>query len=158
MARKRSACALAALLLLAIAGCGRQTSVTGSQSIAGAITSVHIVRVFGLRQPTIPPFEATSHDASAARSLAQTIKNLPPFPSGPTSCPADFGVTYTLTFLSGSATAMTATANAAGCQGLTIGGDSQVRWTATGPFWPQVAQTFHVSQSFLWAGPTPPTT
>lgn len=140
-------CAIA--LVIALAGCGRQTT-AALGATSGAITAVRIVRSGGFPASHAQPFEATSHDAAAAQGLAQTIRALPDFPSGPMSCPSDSGVQYTLTFLSGAATAMTATVNATGCQGLTIAGESQARRTATGSFWPQVAQTFHVSQSFLW--------
>lgn len=157
MRRIWSGFALASLLMLALAGCGRQVTVAGAgvRSTTGVITSVQIVRMFGLTQPTIPPFEATSDDAAVAQSLAQTIKSLPPFPNGTYHCPIDFGVTYTLTFQSGSAPALSASVDAQGCQGLTITGESHARWTIGGPFWPQVAQTFHVSQTFLWAAPHP---
>lgn len=137
---------------LALASCGQQSVGSGA---VGSVTSVRIARVNTLPANHIPPFQATSYDAAAARSLAHTVETLPAFPSGPISCPNDIGESYTLTFLSGSSVVMTATVNATGCQGLNITGESQARWTATGPFWPQLAQTFHVTQTSLSWAPQP---
>ena len=63
-------------------------------------------------------FPATEKVSSAAqaRSVAQSLCTLPPVSHTMIACPADFGITYKLTFAGGSRQFAPVTLNAAGCE------------------------------------------
>ena len=63
-------------------------------------------------------FPATEkvRSSSGARSVAQSLCALPPVSHTVIACPADFGITYKLTFAAGSRQFAPVTLNAAGCE------------------------------------------
>jgi hypothetical protein len=63
-------------------------------------------------------FPATEkvRSSSGARSVAQSLCALPPVSHTVIACPADFGITYKLTFAAGSHQFAPVTLNAAGCE------------------------------------------
>lgn len=72
-------------------------------------------------------FKKTVTDKKVVYEIYNGILNLPPFPKGPTSCPADNGVEYLLTFKHGTKTVSTGSADALGCRGVML--DNKVYWT-----------------------------
>jgi uncharacterized membrane protein len=76
-------------------------------------------------------FPATDKVTSgpAARSVAQSICGLQPVPRKTVACPADFGVTYRLTFAAGPERFSPVTVNASGCE--PVSGLGAVRSAAT---------------------------
>ena len=83
------------------------------------------------------PDHVTSSDASAVAGVARIACQLPVVPAGEArNCPADFGVTYGLTFTAGTAQVETITADPAGCPSVTGLGPPR----GAGPtFWDQLA-------------------
>jgi hypothetical protein len=82
------------------------------------------------------PVHVVSTDASAVAAVARTACGLPVVPPGAYNCPADFGVSYTLTFLADATDVGTITANPSGCRFLTGLGPSR---NAGQSFWDQLA-------------------
>ena len=151
-----AAVAAAAALAVALSGCGTATATDpasdriGSTPIpvpsakapapaartpareqipaaAEAVTiSLNLGRNQGGRKPPKP---VTITDRATVRQLTALINDLPPFPPGSFSCPADFGSDLVLTFRAAaeSPALAVATLDLAGCGGvnLTIGGRPQ---------------------------------
>jgi hypothetical protein len=65
------------------------------------------------------PAQVVSTNEPAVAALARTLCALPPFPSGAMYCPADFGVTYLITFWRGTAVVGRVTFDPAGCPRVT---------------------------------------
>jgi hypothetical protein len=65
------------------------------------------------------PATAKVSSATAAQSVAQSLCGLPSVPRKTVACPADFGVTYHLTFAAGSQHFAPVTVNAGGCELVT---------------------------------------
>jgi len=80
------------------------------------------------------PDVVTVTDATALRRVARALCALPKMPRTGLHCPADWGISYQLTFASRSHTFPVVHAEATGCQKVTgLGG---ARWTARSPqFW-----------------------
>ncbi len=110
--------------VVGLAGCSSSTSSPRSASPAAAptttvvTTSVRITRTPGLY--ILPQIDRTITDAAVAARLAMDIEQLPLAPSGPVSCPADFGTSYTLTFNVPGASAWTAIVHVTGCLLVTL--------------------------------------
>jgi hypothetical protein len=72
--------------------------------------------------------------AAAAQSVAQNLCGLPQVPRKTVACPADFGVSYQLTFAAGSQRFAPVTVNAGGCQ-LVHGLGEMRRVTTSAALW-----------------------
>lgn len=151
------------LLVLSCAGilasCGRSSSSTQLLASAQGLTSVHVVRVNSIPQnhmaPYDTPFDVTQTNGAKVRDLYTLMATLKPMPPGTASCPADLGVQYNVTFVSGTTTAMTGTIDATGCGILTLGNTSHW-WAPDQTFWSEVATDLDVAESALTY--TPPAT
>lgn len=105
----------------------------------GTLTELSVTRTNPSPQNQISfvfPSFVTSTDATAIAGVARAACGLPDFPSGEYSCPADFGITYSLVFRSATAEVGTVTADPTGCPTLTGLGPTR---GATPSFWDQLA-------------------
>ena len=98
---------------LFLAGCGTtQTSLPGESP-----NILHVVRYNGLQkvQP-VPPLDVTISDAAQVQRLYAALLAIPPAPlvSGPVNCPADFGISYSLTFFQDQKGVLSAEGDASG--------------------------------------------
>jgi hypothetical protein len=103
-------------------------------------TSVVIARNNLGHQPGVSALTKTIHGPAAAKLLNE-VKSWKPLPTSSdpshpfvTSCPANFGLTYTLTFTNPS---LTATADATGCQWVTVNDET---YRSTDAFWKDVSK------------------
>jgi hypothetical protein len=138
--------AAASLACVPLAGCAGAVASTGTASAvcaqAGSITRLVIRRVNGLPQNherfTFPA-RITVTSASRAQSVARALCTLPVMPSGTYACPADWAISYRLTFATKARRFAPVTAGISGCQD--VHGLGAVRWTARSPgFWPTLAR------------------
>ena len=89
--------------------------------------------------PHLTNYKVTNQ--SDAKELYSIIMNSKPFPNGPISCPADFGIQYQLTFtFNGQPTGVLA--SPAGC-GLTVINNSDKRLLLSEKFWTILAKDVH---------------
>ena len=139
--------ALGALLLLA--GCGQIPPVQTAH-----LTSVPIARH---KTPWLKPLHVTVTNRHLVNTLYRDIRALKPFPSGTMSCPADFGIDYTLKFKSKRRVVLTATADPTGCSEVKLS-TGQSLWgigRAGQAFWAALATTLDMKHVHdLW--PRPP--
>jgi hypothetical protein len=82
---------------------------------------------------TFPATDKVS-SAPAAQSVAQSVCGLQPVPRKTVVCPADFGVTYHLSFAAGSQRFAPVTVNAGGCE-LVSGLGTVRRATTSATLW-----------------------
>lgn len=124
---------------------------------AGHGQQASVVRV--TRSGSRSPLSRTVRNLGTVRRLYVTVCGLPAVrPSAlPYSCPADNGVTYRLTFYSGTQPSLHVTARAAGCEWLFLGdqvGRGQGYWL-TGGFWRALAWALGVPVTELTPVPNP---
>jgi hypothetical protein len=140
---------LAVLTIVAggvIGGCA-SASVTSPSSAAATSVCQNISRVDRLdakRTDALPQNQShftfaadiSTSDATQVQVAAQALCALPAMPTGAIFCPADFGITYQLTFDAGATQFPTVTVDPSGCQ--TVRGlGTTVAWATTSPgFWP----------------------
>ena len=138
--------ATAGLACAALAGCAGATAGTGKAPAvcvqAGSITRLVIHRVNGLPQNHERfsfPARITVNSARRAQSVARALCALPVMPAGSFACPADWAISYRLTFATKARRFAPVTAEISGCQ--VVNGLGAVRWTARSPgFWRTLAQ------------------
>ena len=111
------------MLVSAVAACG-----DGGGPPHAAPSSVRITRTPGLF--ILTPLDRTIGEAGVTTRLATDIEQLPVAPSGPFSCPIDFGTSYTLAFTVPGADSWTAIVNIAGCRLVKLS-DGPTRWGFT---------------------------
>lgn len=158
----------------ALAACGTQQAVTTSSatrparpaatsparaggklcSDAAAVTRLVVTRVTALPQNHLHfpvPAGVTISDPAAARGVAQAVCGLPVMPHGTVmSCPADWGVSYRLSFAAGRAGFPVVTVRAGGCG--VVSGAGPVRRATSATFWTNLARALgvpHPSSSAL---------
>lgn len=134
------------LVVVALAGCGSGSdppppgvSVTTHAPVPGAgsrpaasrsgisappstLTGLAVTRTDPFPQNEVSyyfPAHVSSTNATDIATVARAACRQPTGPAGDYSCPADFGVTYAVTFRAGSAVVGTITADPAGCTSLT---------------------------------------
>jgi hypothetical protein len=124
--------------------CSKQTAVTRlAVSRVNTLPRNHLHFVF--------PAGITVSRPERARAVAKMVCGLPPMAHGAMSCPADWGVSYRLTFAAGPETFPVVTAGAGGCGVVT--GAGPARSTARVPgFWTVLAQAMGVSGSAALQG------
>lgn len=145
-AGSRFGAAAAALACAALTGCAGAAAGAGKAPAvcvqAGSITRLVIHRVNGLPQNHERfsfPARITVTSARRAQSVARALCALPVMPSGTYACPADWAISYRLTFAATARRFAPVTAEASGCQD--VYGLGAVRWTLTSPgFWRTLAQ------------------
>jgi hypothetical protein len=132
--------------------CSEQASVTRLVvSRASALPRNHLHFAF--------PAGITVRSPAHARAVAAAVCGLPVMPRGPMSCPADWGLSYRLSFAAGTKGFPVVTVAAGGCAAVT--GAGPVRWTARSPrFWTVLAQAMRVSapSALRGSGPAQPPT
>lgn len=80
------------------------------------------------------PSEVIVSKVALVRAVARALCAVPTMPSGVFHCPADFGITYHLTFAASNQTFPTVSVDATGCE--KVRGLGHVRWVAKSPeFW-----------------------
>ncbi len=77
--------------------------------------------------------------------MAQSLCGLPPVPHMQLACPADFGITYTLTFAAGTHQFAPVTLNAAGCE-MVHGLGAVRRVTASDLVWRRLGVAIGIPQ------------
>lgn len=132
------------VLTFVLAGCGaiaaaKTNNVVTSNASSNTLPTSLIVTRTGKPYDHIPPFQGGSTDATAVQHLYHEMFTLKPVQGSVYSCPADFGIVYTLIFLKGNTQILEVTANASGCEWLHLGANGN-RWT-TDAFWSLLAQT-----------------
>jgi len=145
--------AATALACAALAGCAGAAAGTGKTPAvcaqAGRITRLVIHRVNGLPQNHERfsfPARITVTSARRAQSVAQALCALPVMPSGTYACPADWAISYQLTFTARARRFAPVTAEASGCE--VVHGLGAVRWTETSPgFWRTLAQAAGITSA-----------
>jgi len=165
-ARIVPAAVLAAAAIVAVAACGGGSppaaghSATASPASSGRLATggsglcASSTQVTGLtvrRSDALPGnhaqfgFPATEQvaDAGRAQSVARSLCGLPPVAHMQMACPAEFGITYTLTFAAGSRRFAPVTLNAAGCE-LVHGLGAVRRVTAAAAVWQQLGHAIGI--------------
>lgn len=93
------------------------------------------------------PARVVVTNSAAVRKVAYALCDLPRFPPGTYSCPADFGIDYQLQFVAGETVYRSVILDATGC-GPVNGLPGPQRWTATRPgFWPAFGADIGLSHS-----------
>src|ERR1700722_8464454 len=119
-----------------------------------AVTRVVVSRVTTLPQNHLHfsfPARVTVSRPERARAVAKMVCGLPPMAHGVMNCPADWGVSYRLSFAAGPGSFPVVTAGAGGCGAGT--GAGPARSTARVPgFWTVLAQAMGVSGSAALQG------
>ena len=131
--------------LAVLSSCGTNPGAGNTPAGKPDSVSIQIDQVTGVKQVV------TLTVASMAQQLYTTIYALPQMPDN-LPCPADAGPQYTLTFNQGGKVLATVVAERAGCQPVSIKGESHDR-RASSDFWTQLDQAiYHASPaaSVLW--------
>jgi hypothetical protein len=79
------------------------------------------------------PAKITITSARRAQAVARALCALPLFPHGTFSCPADFGVSYQLSFASGATRFPVVSVDPGGCE--QVSGLGATRWARSAAFW-----------------------
>ena len=116
-----------------------------------AVTRLVVSRITALPQNHLHftfPGGVTVSSPERARAVAGVVCGLPAVPHGPMNCPADWGVSYRLSFAAGSESLPVVTVGAGGCRVVT--GAGPVRWTVrVTRFWTVLAQAMGISAGAL---------
>jgi hypothetical protein len=152
----------AALTCAALAACGshatgQDASITATPAAtvsggSGLCANTQSVQRLSIRRINSLPqnhehFTFPAHvnvgDPGKARAVAQAACKLPPMPPGGFSCPADWGITYTLNFMLGGKKFPAVTIDATDCQ--EVKGLGRTRWVARTPaFWSVLGQAMGI--------------
>ena len=152
----------AALTCVALAACGshatgKNGSITATPAAtvsagSGLCATTQSVQQLSIRRINSLPqnhehFTFPAHvnvdDPGTARAVAQAACNLPPMPPGGFSCPADWGITYTLSFVVNGIKDPAVTIEATDCQ--EVWGLGRPRWVARTPaFWSVLGQAIGI--------------
>ena len=152
----------AALAGVALAACGSHVTgnngsitATPAATVSGGsglcATTQSVQRLSIRRTNSLPqnhehftfPAHVNIGDPGTVRAVAKAVCDLPPMPLGGFSCPADWGITYTLSFVAGGTNSPAVTIDATDCQ--TVRGLGRVRWVARTPaFWPMLGQAMNI--------------
>ncbi len=123
---------VAAAVTLGVALAAAAVAAPRTHTPATAPSTLTITRANPLHQPGPEFAPVTVTDAATVHTLYHALLALPAFPNGAFSCPADFGVTYTLVFRADGAQPRTATVDPSGCTGVQISGQHTARWALNG--------------------------
>jgi hypothetical protein len=95
------------------------------------------------------PAVVTVVEVASVQDAARALCALPSMPAGPMSCPADFGITYRLTFSAAGRPFPTVTVSATGCEAVV--GLVPTRWAARSPaFWRELGKAMGLPKP-TWA-------
>ena len=148
--RRRWAFVIVLLLTFALAGCGATASAAKSGPQSNLPTALLVTRT-GNPSVHVFPLAGGSTDAAVIQRLYHAMYTLPHVPNGISSCPADFGIVYTLTYMNGGTVILKASANATGCEFLTLGNDDSRMTNDT--FWMLLAQTIAIPPASIHGVP-----
>ena len=140
---------------------GTGPSGTGSSaalcSAPATVTRLVVSRVSALPQNHLHfafPAGITVSSPAQARAVAEAVCGLPAAPRGPMSCPADWGLSYRLSFAAGTRSFPVVMAAAGGCG--TVTGAGPARWTVRSPgFWTALARAMGISTGAALRGTGP---
>ncbi len=140
---------------------GTGPSGTGSSaalcSAPATVTRLVVSRVSALPQNHLHfafPAGITVSSPAQARAVAEAVCGLPAVPRGPMSCPADWGLSYRLSFAAGTRSFPVVMAAAGGCG--TVTGAGPARWTVRSPgFWTALAHAMGISTGAALRGTGP---
>jgi hypothetical protein len=99
-------------------------------------TSVTVMRE---KHDKLKELNVTIDNVDKVRKLYGDLRSSGLFPDGTISCPADFGINYTLTFKSGNKVVLTANADPNGCREIELS-TGQNLWGVE-PFWTDLAKS-----------------
>jgi hypothetical protein len=134
---------------LLVTSCGA-TPVSGQ-----AITGLRFTTSSAFPQNTPPTnVDVRLTDPGRSREVYDATLALPDFPPGRFNCPADLGYSHTIMFMTGQATAVTATLNEGGCRSATISGAPPLRQT-NDAYWALLARDLGVDESTFFSLATP---
>lgn len=155
----RAASSVALPFLVVAAACGGAVDSTpgsGSSGNGDSSVSEEIVSVSfssGSSNPAYPPpnVHVTVNDATRARALYKTLRAQPAFPQETLNCPADFEISYRVTFLSSAGTTVAwASLDPNGCEPLWIGSGSDQTELWADNVWPALAQGLGIPESEIY--------
>ena len=138
------------------------TSTAGAGGVALCARPATVTRLAVSRVNTLPqnhlhfafPAGITVSSPARARAVAGAVCGLPAMPGGPMNCPADWGLSYRLSFAAGIRSFPVVTARASGCVEVT--GAGRMRWTARSPaFWTVLAHAMGISTAAALRGTSP---
>ena len=144
------------------AGCGRQpnsAAVTALQARAAEVDTLVFASMSAVAANAAPNVNETVADRAKAQDAYNATLALPLMPTGTYNCPADFGVTYQLTFLGDGAQIMIASVDPNGCQQVELtdgGSNAALLWTVqSGGYWVTLAADLgiEVNQIFPYFPP-----
>lgn len=122
-----------------------------------AVTRLVVSRVSALPRNHLHfafPAGITVSSPARARAVAEAVCGLPAMPRAPMSCPADWGLSYRLSFAAGTRSFPVVTAAAGGCGPVT--GAGPARWTSRSPwFWTVLAHAMGISAGAALRGTGP---
>jgi hypothetical protein len=118
------------------------------------ITGLHFTTSSSSPSNPPPAVDVTLTDATSSRNIYSATLALPTFPAGTYNCPADFGLSYSIAFLEGSSTAVTATLSPGGCRAVTISGPD-TRRVLDDAYWALLARNLGVTESAIYPSPMP---
>ncbi len=136
-------------------GTGHESALEELQAASGSVASVELTTSTSLPPNPAPAVHVTLSDVARAQSVYTATLALPAMPGGIMSCPADFGVSYTLTFRDASgALVMTATLDPDGCEEVSVvgaAGAGPTLWTATDTsYWSTLAATLGIDEASIY--------
>jgi hypothetical protein len=130
---------------------------TGGAALCSApatVTRLVVSRVSALPQNHLHfafPAGITVSSPARARAVAEAVCGLPALARGPMSCPADWGLSYRLSFAAGTRSFPVVTAAAGGCGAVT--GAGPARSTVRSPgFWTALAHAMGISSGAALRG------
>lgn len=113
---------------------------------ASSLTKLTVVRTPG--HLVLPSLTYRITDSQAAQRIVADIRTLPQFPAAE-RCPADFGTSYALTFMSAAGASWTATVSAQGCQVVDVSNE-RLKWALHVPkFWQDMADALNLTVNQL---------
>ncbi|QQE78794.1 hypothetical protein [Alicyclobacillus sp. SO9] len=119
-------------------------------------TSVYITRQ---RHGKFKPLNVTVKDVDIVQKMYAGLKVFKAFPRGSVSCPADFGIEYTLTFESGNKNLVTAHVDPNGCEEIRLSTGQHLTGATNNPkaniFWSSLASALHLPDQSYLGGATP---
>lgn len=169
---------VATLACAALAGCGNAVAVKEASTAGHPVTQApaativcpyagQVDRLTISRVNTLPqnheqftfPAQITVTSAQRAQTAARALCALPPMPYSPLpmSCPADWGVSYLLSFASGASRFQVVNADPTGCEQVEGLGPA-TRWAISAAFWQLLGTTAGITHpgNSAFSGTMPP--
>jgi hypothetical protein len=125
--------------------------ITALQALCPDVASLDFVGATSIPSNPAPNVNVTVTSAATARAACvTTLAQAPVAPGGAFNCPADFGITYALTFKDANGNvSFTANAEPNGCGWILLNGTSEALW-ASADFWSSIATDIGVTESTIY--------